>query len=71
MLSVPSTGVETTCIMVPAAGGAGLPVVTIVPSASLGNFNVRLDVGLLSGAVIETLLPPECTNFMLLTVLSP
>ena len=52
---------------------APLPSVTRdcpeLPSAP-GNLNVRFAAGLLSGVVRETLLPHECTNFMLL-ILSP
>ena len=42
---------------------------TIQPSAA-GSLKVTLLLGLLVGVVRETLLPPECTNFMLL-ILSP
>ena len=41
-----------------------------LPSAP-GNLKVRFAAGLLSGVVRERLLPPECTNFILLKVTPP
>ena len=60
---------ELRSIPLPVVGISIFPLelsVVIVPSTVLGNFNVRFAAGLLSGAVIETLCPPECTIFILL-----